>query len=56
MSSLPSVKVRISWRVYHLSICLDLLIPERVLNSNRNSGSYVIYFVPVVHVSPHTNG
>jgi hypothetical protein len=56
VSSLPSVKDKeLMVRVPSVYM-LDLLIPEHVLNLNQNVGNYSIYFVPVVHVSPHTNG
>jgi hypothetical protein len=56
VSSLPSMKDTELIVSVPSVYMLDLLIPEHVLNWNHTVGNYFIYFVPVVHVSPHTNG
>jgi len=56
VSSLPSVKDTELMVIVPSVYMLDLLIPEHMLNWNQNIGNYFIYFVPVVHVSLHTNG
>ena len=56
MSSSPSVKDMELIVSVPSVYMLDLVIPEHVLNLNQNVGNCSIYFVPVMHVSPHTNG